>query len=72
MNLTRTMIAGMALAALAVALFLMLWFAFGAAGMSQATRLFASLCLPPVIVGGVLIILVMANRARSDATTKND
>ena len=65
MNLSRTLIAGTALAALAVALFLVLWFVLGAAGMQQAPRLFASLCVPPAIVFGVVALFVLARRSDS-------
>lgn len=62
MNLTRAMIAGMALAVLTIGLFLLLWFVLGAAGLTQATRLFASLCLPPVLVGAVLLGYILLKR----------
>ena len=65
MNMSRTLIAGMLLAALAVALFLVLWSALGVTGLEQAPRLFLSLCLPPVIVFGVVGLVVLARASRS-------
>lgn len=62
MNLTRPMIAGIGLAVLAVGLFLLLWFGLGAADLPQASRLFAALCLPPVLVGGVLLAYLLLKR----------
>jgi hypothetical protein len=70
MNLTRTMIAGVALAVFAIGLFLLLWFALGALGMTQATRLFAALCLPPVILGGVLLAYVLIKRPSGSDDTR--
>jgi lipopolysaccharide export LptBFGC system permease protein LptF len=69
MNLTRPMIAGMGLAVLAVGLFLVLWFALGGAGLANAPRLFASLCLPPVIVGGVLAAWILLRRPRDSGSS---
>lgn len=62
MNLTRPMMAGIGLAVLAVGLFLLLWFGLGTADLPQATRLFAALCLPPVLMGGVLLAYVLLKR----------
>ncbi len=64
MNLSRTLVAGIALAGLAVILFLVLWAGLGGAGMEQAPRLFVSLCVPPAVVGGLLIIWVLVRAGR--------
>jgi hypothetical protein len=65
MNLSRTLIAGMALAALAIALFLALWYTLGFAGLDQTPRLFAALCLPPAIVFGIVALFVLARGKQS-------
>jgi hypothetical protein len=54
----RTMLvalgAGLALAALGVILFVAVWVALGNAGVGNAARLFASLCVPPAIIGALV------------------
>lgn len=64
MNLSRTLVAGVGLAGLAVILFLVLWAGLGGARVEQAPRLFVSLCVPPAVVGGLLIIWVVARGGR--------
>lgn len=67
MNLSKALIAGLALAVLAVLLFLGLWFLLGALGASQAARLFTALCVPPAVIFGLVALTVLARRGESDS-----
>lgn len=49
-NLTRALLAGLVLAGLGVALFLLIFFGLGNAGMDDLPRLLLAMLLPPVIL----------------------
>ncbi|MFN8377644.1 MAG: hypothetical protein U0452_03135 [Anaerolineae bacterium] len=65
MNLSRVLIAGVALAVVAVLLFLGLWWLLGVMGASQAARLFTALCVPPLVVFGMVAVVALARRGNT-------
>lgn len=69
MNLSRVLILGIGLAVAAVLLFLGLWWLLGVMGMSQAARLFTALCVPPLVVAGLVagVALVRRGSSRSES-----
>ena len=67
MNLSRVLILGIALAVAAVLLFLGLWWLLGLIGASQAARLFTALCVPPLVLAGLLASVVLLRRGKSDS-----
>ncbi|MBW4436923.1 MAG: hypothetical protein KME04_07295 [Pleurocapsa minor GSE-CHR-MK-17-07R] len=50
-NYTRTAMIGAVLAVIGIILFVLLWIGLGNAGVANAPRLFASMCVPPLIIG---------------------
>jgi len=65
MTLGRTLIAGAGLALVAVLLFLGVWWLLGEMGASQTARLFASLCVPPLVIFGMVAMVALARRGQS-------
>ena len=65
MNLSRTMLIGGALAVVAVLLFLGLWWLLGALGSSQTARLFTALCVPPLVILGLVALVALTRRGQS-------
>ncbi|MBL8145395.1 MAG: hypothetical protein JNL34_03340 [Anaerolineae bacterium] len=65
MNLSRTMLIGGALAVVAVLLFLGLWWLLGALGASQTARLFTALCVPPLVILGLVALVALTRRGQS-------
>lgn len=58
-NLTRAGIAGIGLAILGIVLFIVLWVVLGSAQLAAAPRLFASMCIPPAIIAGIIGVYVL-------------
>lgn len=63
-NLTRAGIAGAVLAVLAIVLFLVLWVVLGTFKMDAMPRLFASLCIPPAIIAGILGVYMLVRKPK--------
>ena len=63
-NLTRAGIAGAVLAVLAIVLFLVLWVVLGTFRMDAMPRLFASLCIPPAIIAGILGVYILVRKPK--------
>ncbi len=61
-NLTRAGIAGIGLAILGIVLFIVLWVVLGSAQMGNFPRLFASLCVPPAVIAGIIGAYVLIKR----------
>ncbi len=62
--LSRASIAGGILAVAGIILFVVVWIVLGQAGMTQLTRLFISLCLPPALIALVMGIYMLVARPR--------
>lgn len=65
MNLSRPLLAGAGLAVVGILLFLGLWWLLGAAGASQAARLFTALCVPPLVVLGLVAVVALSRRGNA-------
>lgn len=63
-NLTRAGIIGAVLAVVGIGLFFALWIGLGQAGTSVAPRLFASICVPPLLLGVLVGGYALVRRAR--------
>jgi hypothetical protein len=63
--LTPALAAGAVLAAAAVGLFVLLWLALGSTGLSNAQRLFISLCVPPALLSGLIGAYILIRRPRA-------
>ena len=61
-NLTRAGVAGAGLAILGIVLFVVLWVLLGSAQLASAPRLFASLCIPPAIIAGIIGVYILVKR----------
>jgi len=53
-NISRVALVGAGLAVLGVVLFVGLWAGLGSAGVSNAPRLFAAMCVPPLVIGVIV------------------
>lgn len=53
---------GVALAVFGIAAFVALWSVLGGAGWENAPRLFASLCIPPLLIGLVIGVYALVGR----------
>jgi len=64
----RVAIAGAALAVVGIGSFIGLWILLGEAGFSDVPRLFASMCIPPALIAGIIgvYILVFNPHAQTD------
>lgn len=62
---SRVVAAGAALAILGIALFIGMWVVLGNAGVDQAPRLFASMCVPPGVIALILGVYVLFSRRSS-------
>jgi hypothetical protein len=65
MNLSRVLILGVALAVVAVLLFLGLWWLLGEMGASQAARLFTALCVPPLVLLALVAGVALSRRGNT-------
>ncbi len=61
--ISKTLLAGLALAVAAVGLFLVLWFALG--NLEPFLRLFLSVCVPPALIAAVLGVYILSTRHRA-------
>jgi len=64
-NLTRAGIAGAVLAVLGIVLFLVLWAVLGSFKLDAMPRLFASLCIPPAIIAGLMGVYILTRKPKS-------
>lgn len=62
-NIAWALVGGLVLAALGVGLFFVLFTALAEA--EPATRLFASMCIPPIIMGVIVLGFLLLRRDRS-------
>lgn len=53
---------GVALAVFGIVAFVILWNVFGSAGWENAPRLLASLCLPPLLIAGIMGVYAVGKR----------
>jgi len=63
-NLTRASVVGVILAVLAIVLFVVLWFGLGSLKLDTMPRLFASLCIPPAIIAGLIGVYILIRRPK--------
>ena len=63
-NLTRAGIVGAVLAALAIVLFIVLWLVLGTFKLDAMPRLFASLCIPPAILAGIMGVYILTRKPK--------
>jgi len=61
-NLTRASVVGVVLAVLAIVLFVILWFVLGSFKLDTMPRLFASLCIPPTVIAGLIGVYILIRR----------
>ena len=61
-NLTRAGIAGAVLAVLGIVLFIVLWVVLGSFQLNAMPRLFASLCIPPAIIAGIMGVYILVKK----------
>lgn len=64
-TLTPVLAAGGILAAAAIGLFMLLWLALGNTDVSNAQRLFISLCVPPALLSGAIGAYILIRRPKS-------
>jgi hypothetical protein len=62
--LKRASIAGAALGVFAIIAFVVLWVLLGQAGAQQIPRLFLSLCVPPALIGVIMLGYIFYARSR--------
>ncbi|MEO8393562.1 MAG: hypothetical protein ABI700_11285 [Chloroflexota bacterium] len=62
--LKRASIAGAALGVFGIVAFVILWVLLGQAGAEQIPRLFLSLCVPPALIGLIVLGYVFYTRSR--------
>ena len=62
--LKRASIAGAALGVFGIIAFVVLWVVLGQAGAEQIPRLFLSLCVPPALIGLMVLGYVFYTRSR--------
>lgn len=61
----RSSVVGVGLAVFGILAFIVLWTALGNAGLDNAPRLFASMCIPPLLIAilfGVYALVVRRSR----------
>ncbi|MEP7290741.1 MAG: hypothetical protein ABI835_03110 [Chloroflexota bacterium] len=63
--LSRAGIAGAVLGVAAILLFVVFWVVLGALGVTKIPQLFLSLCVPPALMAGLVLIYARVFRARS-------
>ena len=63
-NLTRASIVGIILAVLAIVLFIVLWFVLGSFKLETMPRLFASLCIPPAVLAGIMGVYILTRKPK--------
>lgn len=64
-QISRTVLGGLIVAAVAIGLFLLLWSALS--GLDSFVRLFLSVCIPPAVMAAIVGIFFIATRARADS-----
>lgn len=64
-TLSKAAAAGVGLAVAGVILFVILWVVFGQMGVTSLARLVVSLCLPPLMIAGIIAVYVLMGRGRS-------
>lgn len=63
-SLSKAAVAGVVLAVVGIILFVTLWVVLGQQGMAAMTRLLLALCLPPVVIGGLIAVYVLVIKGR--------
>jgi hypothetical protein len=63
-NLTRAGVAGVVLALLAIVLFGVLWVVLGTFKMDAMPKLFVSLCVPPIILAGIMGVYILTRKPK--------
>ncbi len=58
-RISRVALAGMILAGVGIALFIVLWIVLGQAGLEAVPRLIASMCIPPGVIAVILGMYVL-------------
>jgi lipopolysaccharide export LptBFGC system permease protein LptF len=53
-NYPRVALVGALLSVLGIGLFVLLWVVLGSAGVANAPRLFAAMCIPPLVIGVIV------------------
>jgi len=71
-NLTRAGIAGAVLAVLGIVLFIILWVVLGSFKMDAMPRLFASLCIPPAIIAGIMGVYILVRKPKVPANPPSE
>jgi hypothetical protein len=64
-NLTRAGIVGAGLALLGIVLFIVLWVVLGSFNLASMPRLFASLCVPPAVIAGIMGVYILVRRPKA-------
>lgn len=64
-NLTRAGVAGAVLALLAIILFGILWVVLGSFKIDAMPKLFASLCIPPIILASIMGIYILTRKPKA-------
>jgi lipopolysaccharide export LptBFGC system permease protein LptF len=64
-NLSKVAVAGVGLGVVGVVLFVILWVVFGQMGVASLARLVVSLCLPPLVIAGLIGVYVLLMKGRS-------
>lgn len=63
--LKRATIAGALLGVFGIVSFIVIWVVLGQAGAQQIPRLFLSLCLPPALIGVIMLAYIFYMRSRA-------
>lgn len=58
-RISRVALAGLILAGVGIALFIVLWIVLGQAGLEAVPRLIASICIPPGVIAVILGVYVL-------------
>ena len=64
LGLMRASVIGAILGIVAIVTFVLLWILLGQAGAEQVPRLFVSLCVPPALIGVIILVYVLYTRSR--------
>jgi lipopolysaccharide export LptBFGC system permease protein LptF len=62
--LRRATIAGAVLGVFGIVSFIVIWVLLGQAGAEQIPRLFLSLCIPPALIGVIMLAYIFYMRSR--------
>ncbi len=63
-RIVRASVVGVGLAIFGIIAFIGLWVGLGSAGLANAPRLFASLCVPPLLIAVLVGGYVLVSRSR--------